>query len=271
MSDWLSHEASWRLLPFALVFLLMAALEYRYPRRKLDQSRRERWWGNLSLVVLNTLLARLLFALLGTSTVTLAFYAQDQGLGLLTLLQLSPPLSLLCGVLLLDLAIYWQHRLFHQVPWLWRLHQVHHADRNLDVSSGLRFHPLEILLSLLIKMTLIVALGVPPLAVLMFEVLLNGMAMFNHANVYIPPWLDRPLRWLVITPDAHRIHHSVVIDETNSNYGFNLSAWDRLFGSYRNDPAAGQINVTIGLPQWQDAATAQLGWMLRLPFRRRTH
>ncbi len=263
----MEHELLLRLLPFAVIFAVMAILEYRFPRRRLDQVKSARWLGNITLVVLNTVVARVMFTVLATTTVATAWWAQEHGWGLLTLLHVPTWLAVIIAVVLLDLVIYWQHRLFHRVPWLWRLHQVHHADRNLDVSSGLRFHPLEIMLSLLIKLAAIVLLGAPPWAVLLFEIILNGMAMFNHANVRLPLPVDAVLRYIVMTPDAHRIHHSVVVAETNSNYGFNISLWDRCFGSYRQHPQAGQMGMTIGLPEYQHAPTERLSWMLLLPWK----
>jgi sterol desaturase/sphingolipid hydroxylase (fatty acid hydroxylase superfamily) len=167
----------------------------------------------------------------------------------------------------LDLAIYFQHVLFHAVPGLWRLHRMHHTDLEFDVSTGLRFHPIEILLSMLIKFAVIAALGAPALAVLVFEVLLNATSMFNHANVRIPPRIDRVLRWLVVTPDMHRVHHSKIVRETNSNYGFNLSVWDRIFGTYRDQPALGHARMRIGVSGLEDARlSVRLGGMLSLPF-----
>ncbi|MDQ6979125.1 MAG: sterol desaturase family protein [Mariprofundaceae bacterium] len=263
----MEHELLIRLLPFACIFAIMAILEYRFPRRPLDQAKSTRWLGNISLVVLDTIVARFMFTLLGATTIAMAWWVQDHGWGLLPLLHLPTLVTVITAIVLLDLVVYWQHRVFHRVPWLWRLHQVHHADRNLDVSSGLRFHPLEIILSLLIKLAALILLGAPPWAVLLFEVILNGMAMFNHANVKLPLRLDALLRYLVMTPDAHRIHHSVLVEETNSNYGFNISAWDRFFGSYRQHPQAGQDDMTIGLPEYQQAPTERLGWMLLLPWK----
>lgn len=265
----IQHEGMIRLLPFFGIFILMGLLELWFPRRVLDQNKRKRWWGNLSLVVLNTMLARLLFIVLATSTITMAGWATTHGWGLLPWLQLPTVVSLFVAVLLLDLVVYWQHRMFHTLPWLWRLHRVHHADRNLDVSSGLRFHPVEIMLSLLIKLAAIALLGAPALAVVVFEVLLNGMAMFNHANLRLPLALDGRLRYVLMTPDAHRIHHSTLALEYNSNYGFNISWWDRCFGSYRKQPEQGQLGMSIGLADYQDAPTDSLRWMLRFPWLKR--
>jgi sterol desaturase/sphingolipid hydroxylase (fatty acid hydroxylase superfamily) len=171
------------------------------------------------------------------------------------------------SVVILDLAIYLQHVLFHAVPVLWRLHRMHHADLEFDVSTGLRFHPIEILLSMLIKFAVVVALGAPALSVLVFEVLLNATSMFNHANVRIPTWIDRVLRWIVVTPDMHRVHHSILSRETNSNFGFNLPWWDRLFGTYRAQPVAGHENMTIGIEQFRDSRELGLDRMLVQPFR----
>ncbi len=254
---------SLRSVVFIVVISAMAVWELLACRRPLTLPRTGRWLGNLSLVALDTLLVRLL---LPAGAVGASVWAADHGFGLLHVWQLPDAVTIVMAVVLLDLAIYLQHVMFHAVPVLWRLHMVHHADRDLDVSSGLRFHPLEILLSMLIKMGLVALLGAPLMAVIIFEIVLNGMAMFNHANVRLPLPLDRLLRLLVVTPDMHRVHHSVEVRETNSNFGFNLSIWDRLFGTYRARPAAGHADMCIGLMQFQQAPTWRLGWMLVLPF-----
>ena len=255
--------AAVRLMAFFGIFLLMAVAEARWPRRALTQGR-QRWPANLAIVVLNALLMRLL---LPAGAVGVAVWAQGQQFGLFHVLHLAPSaLLLVAAVVLLDLIIYLQHRLFHRVPLLWRLHMVHHADRDIDVTTGLRFHPIEIMLSMLIKAGVILLLGIPATAVVIFEIVLNGMAMFNHANVRLPAALDAWLRYLVITPDLHRVHHSVIRAETNSNYGFNLSIWDRLFGSWRAAPALGHARVQIGLADLQQAPTHRLLFMLKLPF-----
>jgi len=209
-------------------------------------------------------LLRLVFP---TAAVGFALFAARQGWGLLN--AVSPPfwLALLVAVLVLDFAIYLQHVLFHAVPALWRLHRVHHADLEFDVTTGLRFHPLEILLSMAIKLAVIAALGPPALAVLIFEVLLNATSMFNHGNVRMPAGLDRVLRWLVVTPDMHRVHHSVLPHETNSNFGFNLPWWDRLLGTYRARPAAGHTGMTIGIEQFRAPRELWLDRLLLQPFR----
>jgi len=244
----------------------MALWERLAPHRPLLISKPLRWGSNLGLVVLNTLLLRAVFPL---AAVGFAEIASAQGWGLFNILNLPSGLTILIAIVALDLLIYGQHVLFHHLPLLWRLHQVHHADRDFDVTTGLRFHPLEIFLSMGIKIGAIALLGAPPVAVLIFEVLLNATAMFNHGNVSLPPWSDRPLRWIIVTPDMHRVHHSVISEETNSNYGFNLPWWDYLFHTYRATPSQGYGAMTIGLEAYQTTEqVAQLPWMLLLPFRR---
>ena len=206
-------------------------------------------------------------ALRGSEPAELALVAEARGFGLLNVIRLPDWLALLVSVLVLDLAIYLQHVLFHAVPALWRLHRMHHADLEFDVTTGLRFHPIEIALSMLIKFAVVAAIGAPALSVLVFEVLLNATSMFNHANMRIPTWIDRVLRWLVVTPDMHRVHHSIVARETNSNFGFNLPWWDRLFGTYRDQPAAGHRDMTIGIEQFREPGEQRLDRMLTQPFR----
>jgi sterol desaturase/sphingolipid hydroxylase (fatty acid hydroxylase superfamily) len=260
----LSHQSAIRLGCFASVLALMAAWEVLAPRRRPTTARPVRWVSNLGLVVLDTLAARLLLPL---GAVGVALMAEEHGWGLFHNVTLPAWLIVVLSVVALDFAIYVQHVLFHAVPLLWRLHMVHHADLDFDVSTGVRFHTLEILLSLGIKGAAVVLLGAPAVAVLLFEVLLNATSMFSHGNVRLPAWLDRALRLVVVTPDMHRVHHSVVPRETNSNFGFNLPWWDYLFGTYRARPAAGQEGMTIGLEQFRDARVAdRLHWMLLLPF-----
>ena len=215
-------------------------------------------------MAIDTLLVRLVFPL---TAVGLALLAEARGFGLLIALSTPYWLAVPIGVVALDLAIYLQHVLFHAVPALWRLHRMHHADLEFDVTTGARFHPVEILLSMAIKLGVIAALGPPAVAVLIFEVLLNATALFNHANVRLPLALDRVLRWVVVTPDMHRVHHSVVVRETNSNFGFNLPWWDRLFGTYRDQPAAGHAGMTIGIEQFRDPDELRPRRMLSQPFR----
>ncbi len=260
-----THEAAIRLGAFIGIFALMALWELAAPRRTPTVSKAVRWSNNLTLVVLNTLLLRLVFP---AAAVGVAAFAAKQGMGLFAIYPLPPALALVLAVVALDLVIWIQHVLFHAVPVLWRLHRVHHADLDYDLTTGTRFHPLEILLSLLIKFAAILVLGPPVAAVVLFEVLLNATSMFNHGNVRLPAGLDRWLRWVLVTPDMHRVHHSVEDDETNSNFGFNLSLWDRLFGTYRDQPRAGHKAMTIGIRDHRDPReVAWLPGMLALPFR----
>ena len=259
----LGNEPVLRLAAFASVFATMALWELAAPWRERAIPLRLRWSGNLGLLAIDTLLVRLLFPVLA---VGLAILAGERGWGLLNLVDLPGWAAFAIGLVALDLAIYLQHRLFHFVPWLWRLHRMHHADLELDVSTGLRFHPGEILLSMAIKLGVVAALGPPAAAVLVFEILLNATSMFNHANVRMPPVADRLLRWLVVTPDMHRIHHSVRRDETDSNFGFNLSWWDRLLGTYRARPADGPEAMTIGLERFRSRRDLRLDRLLIQPF-----
>ena len=265
MKALLLHEPAIRLGFFFGVFALMALWEILAPRRTLTVSRPWRWANNLGIVFLNTVLVRVIFP---TGAVALAITAETRGWGLLSYLMLPPWLTVLIAVVALDLIIYLQHVMVHAVPALWRLHRVHHADLDYDLTTGARFHPLEILLSMLIKFAAILALGPPAVAVLIFEVVLNAMAMFNHGNVRLPLGLDRVLRLLVVTPDMHRVHHSIEDHETNSNFGFNLSLWDRLFGTYKDQPDAGHTGMTIGIREYRNEQEVdRLPGMLALPFR----
>jgi sterol desaturase/sphingolipid hydroxylase (fatty acid hydroxylase superfamily) len=260
----LSHETLLRLAPFLGVFALMAVLEAWAPRRVRGLPRSRRWPSNLGIVVVDTLAVRLLFP---TAAVGVALAVEAQGGGLLGWLGAPFWLSVLLAILLLDLAIYLQHVMFHAVPGLWRFHRMHHADTDIDVTTGLRFHPVEIVLSMIIKFAVIAALGAPAVAVLLFEVLLNATAMFNHANLRLPERVDAAVRRVLVTPDMHRVHHSVMERETNSNFGFNLALWDRLFGTYRAQPEAGHDGMSIGIEQFRDPAEARLDRMLTQPFR----
>ena len=259
-----AHEPLVRLGAFGGVFVVMAIWELVSPRRPQTIGRTWRWPNNLGVVVVDTLVVRILFPI---TAVGLALVAEAQGFGLFNALALPAWASMTASVILLDLAIYLQHVLFHAVPALWRLHRMHHADLEFDVTTGLRFHPIEILLSALVKLAVVAALGAPATAVLIFEVLLNATSMFNHSNVRIPPALDRVLRLFVVTPDMHRVHHSIVARETNSNFGFNLPWWDRLLGTYRAAPASGHDGMTIGIEQFRDARELRLDRMLLQPFR----
>ena len=259
-----AYEPYIRLAAFGGVFAVMAIWEFIGPRRKQTTGRSWRWPNNLGVVVVNTLLVRILFP---TTAVGLALVAEARGFGLFNVVALQAWVGVLVSVVILDFAIYLQHVLFHAVPALWRLHRMHHADLEFDVTTGLRFHPIEILLSMVIKFTVVAALGAPALAVLIFEVLLNATSMFNHSNVRIPFGLDHVLRWFVVTPDMHRVHHSIVARETNSNFGFSLPWWDRLFGTYRAQPAAGHDAMTIGIEQFRDSRELGLDRMVLQPFR----
>jgi sterol desaturase/sphingolipid hydroxylase (fatty acid hydroxylase superfamily) len=245
------------------VFAAMALWELTAPRRQLTVRKTGRWLNNLGIVFLDTVMIRLLAP---AAAIGVAAAANRNNWGLLPYLQLPEPFALLAGVLFLDLIIYLQHLMFHATPLLWRLHMVHHADLDIDVSTGLRFHPIEILISMGIKMGTVAMLGPPVAAVLIFEVILNGTAMFNHSNVRMPAAVDRILRLLVVTPEMHRVHHSVIIRETNSNFGFNFPWWDRFFGTYRAQPAAGHLGMTIGLSQFRQAERLTLPRLLILPF-----
>ena len=262
----MEHETWLRLSVFFGIFFIMALWEIIAPRRSLSFGKK-RWFANLGIVVLNSFVARLVLPM---GAVGAALWAETHAFGLLALFHFSDVFIIFIAIILLDFIIYAQHVMFHRIPILWRLHQVHHADRDIDVTTGLRFHPIEIIISMLIKMAAVVLLGVPVVAVIIFEVILNAMAMFNHSNVRLPKAIDALIRLLLVTPDVHRVHHSIIYNETNSNYGFNLSVWDRFCGTYKAQPDLGHDKVVIGLPDLQQAPTHQLFWMLRLPFTSKT-
>jgi sterol desaturase/sphingolipid hydroxylase (fatty acid hydroxylase superfamily) len=257
------HEDPIRIGFFLLILGAVALAEVAAPRRRLNTSKAGRWRANLSLTVIDAVLARLLLPVL---PVGLALYGAARGWGVLNNISVPFWSTVFLGVLLLDLAIYLQHVLFHMLPLFWRVHRMHHTDLDIDVTTGLRFHPAEIILSHLIKLGAVAALGVPALAVLVFEILLNGTSQFNHGNVRLGERIDRPLRMLVVTPDMHRVHHSVIIREMNSNFGFNFPWWDRFFGTYRPQPSAGHEAMVIGLAQFRDAGTLTLRRLLLMPF-----
>ena len=253
-----------RLAAFGVFFSAFALWELAAPRRGLGVGRARRWPGNLGILLADILTVRVLVP---TAAVGASLYASGNGWGLINYLQLRLSVAALIGFLALDLAIYLQHVVFHKVPVLWRLHRMHHADLDIDVTTGVRFHPLEILISLFIKIAVILVLGIPVVAVILFEVLLNVTSMFNHSNVSMPAWLDRVLRFIVVTPDMHRVHHSILRRETDSNFGFNLPWWDRLFGTYRAQPEAGHTGMTIGIPIFRDPGELRIDRMLTQPFR----
>jgi sterol desaturase/sphingolipid hydroxylase (fatty acid hydroxylase superfamily) len=257
-------ELAIRICAFAVVFAAIALWETAAPRRALLVPRRQRWPSNLGILVFDLLLVRVLMP---SAAVGAALFAAGRGFGLLHLAGLRLSVAALLGFLVLDLVIYAQHVLFHKVPALWRLHRMHHADLDIDVSTSGRFHPFEILISMLIKIATVIVFGIPVVAVLLFEVLLNAASLFNHGNVSMPPALDRMLRFIVVTPDMHRVHHSILRHETDSNFGFNLPWWDRLFGTYRAAPQAGYERMTVGLPVFRDPRELRLDRLLSQPFR----
>jgi sterol desaturase/sphingolipid hydroxylase (fatty acid hydroxylase superfamily) len=264
-----SLEIAVRVGCYATVFAGMALWEWFAPRRALTVGRRPRWPGNLGILAVDIVAVRLLVP---TAAVGVALIAASRGWGLFNIIGLPTQgwgswAAIVVGVIALDLVIYTQHVVFHHVPVLWRLHRMHHADLDIDVTTGVRFHPLEILLSLAIKIAAVAVLGVPAIAVLIFEVLLNATSMFNHSNVALPARIEPIARWIVVTPQLHQVHHSIKRAETDSNFGFNLTWWDRLFGTYRDRPAAGEEGMTIGLPVFRDLAELQIVRLLTQPFR----
>ena len=263
MMSVLAHEPAIRLAAFLAVLIVVAACETRAPKRQRTVNRRARWPHNIGIATLNTVFVR---GALPVTAVGLAALAEKRGWGVFSAGgSLSTWLVVLLSVPLLDLAIYLQHLFFHGIPVLWRLHRMHHADLDFDVTTGVRFHPLEILLSMLYKFAVIVALGTPAIAVMIFEVLLNAGSLFNHANLRLSAPVDHALRQLVVTPDMHRVHHSAIHAETNSNFGFTFPWWDWLFGTYRAQPAAGHDAMTIGLEEFRDPRYLRLDQLLIQP------
>jgi sterol desaturase/sphingolipid hydroxylase (fatty acid hydroxylase superfamily) len=266
MSWAMSNEPVVRMGFFVGVFAVMAVWELITPRRQLRAAKGARWFANLGIMVLGTFVVRVLFP---TAAVGTALVAGERDWGLLNNLDLPPVVAIVASVLVFDLFIYLQHVMFHAVPALWRLHMVHHADVDFDCTTGLRFHPFEIVLSMLIKLAAVAVLGPPAVAVIIFEVVLNATAVFNHGNVRLPVAVDRVLRLIVVTPDMHRVHHSVKTRESNSNFGFNLPWWDRTLGTYRGQPEDGHETMTIGLDQFQDRPRQSLPWLMVVPFSKR--
>lgn len=261
----LTNEKQIRMGFFFGVLVIMALWEVAAPRRKLTVSKTLRWTNNIGLVFFNSFILRILFP---AAAVGVAISAKEQGLGLFNVYAVSPYIAVAASVIIMDFVIYLQHVMVHAVPVLWRLHRVHHADPDYDVTTGARFHTFEIILSMLIKFATILLLGPPVIAVILFEIILNATAMFNHSNIGLPAGLDRALRWFLVTPDMHRVHHSVEDDEANSNFGFSLTWWDRVFGTYRDQPRGGHEGMSIGIHKYRD--TKDVSWltgMLTLPFR----
>ncbi|AZV76708.1 sterol desaturase family protein [Parasedimentitalea marina] len=264
----MEHETTLRLSIFLGLFALFAYAEHLAPRRERRLPRKGRWVTNLVMSGLNTVTLNALAIGLPLLAVGAALNAQSSGWGLFNMVELPNVIELTLAVLILDLAIWLQHLITHKIPLLWRLHRVHHADRDMDVTTAVRFHPVEIALSMLLKVGLIYLLGPSAVAVVLFEIILNGTAMFNHSNLRLPPAVDRIVRLVLVTPDMHRVHHSAQRTEHDSNYGFALSIWDRVFRTYVAQPSKGQDQMTVGL-HWQDDRPAQLGWSLLLPFKRK--
>jgi len=264
--DAIAYEIPMKVGFFALVFVAMFVVELLLPRRNLSTSKMSRWFNNLSLHALNTLMIRGLFPVI---PITMAVVVTQNGWGLINHYHFSPWVTITVGAVFLDFVIYLQHVAFHTVPLCWRLHMVHHTDMDIDMTTGVRFHPIEMILSLFIKMAAIVISGAPPLAVLTFEVILNCSSIFSHGNVYIPASVDKTLRMFFVTPDMHRVHHSVIMRETNTNFGFNLSWWDRIMGTYQDQPSKGHEGMTIGLGYFRDEKKLSLPWLLIMPLTRK--
>lgn len=257
-------EAALRFGLFVAIFAGVAVLEFTVPRRPRTVDWRRRWTINLSILVIDVLVQRVTLGAIAFAT---ALYAESHGWGLFRWLVLPGWIAAPVGFLLLDFAVYLQHVLSHALPVFWRLHQVHHADLDVDLTTGTRFHPFEILVSALYKAAVVAAFGISPWTVLVFEAVLNGSAVFNHGNISLPMPLEGALRSVIVTPDMHRVHHSVIAAETNSNFGFFLSVWDRLCGTYRAQPARGHAGVELGLPDWREPSQVGLAAVLTLPFR----
>lgn len=264
----MEHEALIRFGVFLGLFALFAVIEAWAPRRTRSQPRHTRWVTNWAIVILDALTLRILAFAMPLLAVGAAVDAGQNGWGLFNQLDLSLWIAVPLSILIFDLAIWAQHLITHKIPVLWRIHRVHHADVEIDVTTAIRFHPVEIALSMLLKIGLVYLLGPPALAVILFEIMLNGTAMFNHANIKLPPQIDRVIRLFLVTPDMHRVHHSVDRAEHDSNYGFALSIWDRMFGTYIAQPRDGHDDMKIGL-EWQDDRPSKLGWVLALPFMRK--
>lgn len=264
----MENEAIIRLSVFIGLFGLLAVIEAWAPRRERRQTRARRWTTNWAIIVIDSLTLRAMAIFLPLLAVGAAVDAQNNGWGLFNATEWPAALEVFIAIFVLDLVIWAQHLITHKVPILWRLHRVHHADVDIDVTTAIRFHPVEIAISMLLKIGVVYLLGPSALAVILFEIILNGTAMFNHANIKLPLWLDRIVRMVLVTPDMHRVHHSVHREEHDSNYGFALSIWDRMFGTYIAQPKAGHDEMMIGL-EWQDDRPARLGWSLALPFFRK--
>lgn len=267
LNDIATHEAFFRLFLFFSVFLIMALAEWRFPKRLLSISKTKRWFNNLSLMILNTLIVRFIFPFAAAG---FAAWCASMKIGLFNLVAIPAWLSITASVIALDGVIWLQHLLFHKIPILWRLHYVHHVDLDIDITTGARFHPLEILLSMGIKCAAIALIGAPVIAVILFEVILSAMALFNHSNFHLPFIADKWIRKVFVTPDMHRVHHSTIPKEHHSNFGFNLVLWDHVFHTYRAQPEKGHTKMQIGLDSPRDEKeVVSLYGLLRLPFKRK--
>lgn len=256
-------EPQIRLGIFIGLFLILAMMEFMAPRRELEHVKAKRWFTNWLIVIIDSFVLRLIFT---GAAVGVAIWAEVNGYGLFNLIEVPMYISVLFCFIALDFAIWFAHLASHKVPVLWAVHRMHHSDVDIDVSTAIRFHPIEIVLSMVWKMLIVVLLGAPAISVLIFEIVLNGAAMFNHSNIKLPLGLDRVLRLFIVTPDMHRVHHSIEHKETDSNYGFNLAIWDRLFGTYIDQPEAGHEGMKIGLREWQDERPTNVIWSLKVPF-----
>jgi sterol desaturase/sphingolipid hydroxylase (fatty acid hydroxylase superfamily) len=262
-------ESAIRLTAFFVVFTGMALFELWSPRLERAEFsgalKSKRWLTNIGILIVSSVMLRIVFP---AAAVGVALWAHNTGFGLFNIIAVPPVLSGLVCFIILDFAVWLEHVMSHKWPWLWRIHRVHHSDTGFDVTTALRFHPLEIIVSMIWKGAVVALLGAPVLAVLLFEIVLNGSAMFNHANVKLSPAIDHFLRRAIVTPDIHRVHHSQEVPETNSNYGFNFSIWDRAFGTYKAQPRAGMQNLAIGLVEFDSQNASRFGWALKLPFMR---
>jgi len=261
----MTNEIWWRLGCFFSFLIVMMLLERQHPARKSPIKNSTRWFANFGLVFVSSVVARLTVPI---GLTAIALYNQQHNIGFFNIVDLPSIITIIISLLLLDILIYWQHRLFHKIPMLWRLHRVHHADAHVDTSTGLRFHPIEIVLSILIKLIAVSALGVPAIAVLIFEITLNALALFNHANIRLPNVIEKPLRLILMTQILHRIHHSQTVSETNSNYGFSVIWWDKLFGSYKNEAKKSDAELDIGLIEYPLVKqNAKIIGLLVMPFK----
>jgi len=256
-------EPQIRLGIFISLFIALAALEFFAPRRMPKPVKAKRWFTNWAIVVIDSFVLRLVFA---SAAVGAALWANTNGYGLFNIVSMPEWLAILISFVVLDFSIWAAHVASHKIPLLWKIHRMHHSDVDMDVTTAIRFHPIEILLSMLLKTIIVIVIGAPAESVLIFEIVLNGAAMFNHSNLKLPLAMDHILRIFIVTPDMHRVHHSIVHDETDSNYGFNLAVWDRLFGTYIAQPKEGHDEMTIGISEWQDERPTGLWWTLKVPF-----